>query len=198
MSTNIRKAAAASVDLLDPARKQGIQSLLSKVYNKPVELRLVKHSRPHLDGDILAGVVAQQLQDMRAVPRRIVRDAAWKMKLPSKPSITNMTQARFRPGTVVSSQQLQNSSTPATTSEIMKSLRLRQVTSVRISAAGRLSSRLTADRSQKKEAQRGPKAALPGHGQMVRGYINSLRTFSKRAGKRRIGGYGVKVSLGHR
>ena len=70
-----------------------------------------------------------------------------------------------------------------------------QVSSVRVEAAGRLSKRITANRSQRKVARRGANAKSAGF--MVRGFRKAHMAVSMKAGKRRIGSYGIRVDLGH-
>lgn len=80
-------------------------------------------------------------------------------------------------------------------SEILKDLTISQVSSVRVEAGGRLSKRITANRAQGKIAIRGATRKGPTH--MLRGAIKANTAHAVRAGKRRIGSYGVRVSLGY-
>ena len=80
-------------------------------------------------------------------------------------------------------------------SEVLKDLALPQVSSVAVEAAGRLSMRITANRAQGKVARRG--ATNKGETHYMRGAVKATETRGMRAGKRRIGSYGVRVSLGH-
>ena len=193
------RTARSTLNLLDPSHSAGLQSLLSKVYAKPVELNLIKLRRPHLDSDLLASVVTQQLRDRKAAPRRIIRDAAWKAQLPTDRSIVELQQARKAPATSIPSRIVERSSAfgplRTKTEQILKSLMLSQVSSVRVEAAGRLSKRITANRSQRKVARRGANAK--GTGYMIRGFKKGHVTVSMRAGTRRIGAYGIRVDLGH-
>jgi len=193
---------ASDLPLLSPAQFAGLQSLLTKLYNKPVHLRLQPLRRPHLDADVLASVVSTRLRDRRAIPRRIIRDAAWKAQLPTPASLVALRQARQRAGVVVEGKVLERHSgygagvggrTP--TSRILAGLRLSRVSSVRVEAAGRLSKRITANRSQRKVARRG--ASGKGKGYMVRGFRKAHVGVAMREGKRRIGSYGVRVEVGH-
>lgn len=188
-----------AVNLFDPAHQAGLQSLLSKVYAKPVELNIIKLRRPHLDADILSSVVTQKLRDRKTAPRRVIRDAAWKAQLPSDRSVVELQQAKKQPGTMVTSRALERSSAfgplRTQTSRIIQSLKLSQVSSVRVEAAGRLSKRITANRSQRKVARRGANAKAAGY--MTRGFRKAHVTVSQKAGKRRIGSYGIRVDLGH-
>lgn len=194
-----RSSARASINLFDPAHQAGLQSLLAKTYGKPVELNIIKLRRPHLDSDILAGVVTQKLRDRRLPPRRVIRDAAWKAQLPSEREVMELQQAKKQSGVAISSKALERSSAfgplRQSTSNILRQLKLSQVSSVRVEAAGRLSKRITANRAQRKVARRGANGKAPGY--MMRGFRKSHVSVTLRAGKRRIGAYGVRIDLGH-
>ncbi|KAK3671115.1 hypothetical protein LTR78_009076 [Recurvomyces mirabilis] len=195
----VQRANRHAVDLLDPSHQAGLQSLLTKVYNKPVELEIVKLRRPHLDADILSSYVTQRLLDRALGPRRVIRDAAWKSNLPTPRVVTELQQAKRQPGRMISSDTLTSSSSfgplREQTSAILRSIRLSQVSSVKVEAAGRLSKRMTANRAQKKIARRGANGKGPGY--MMRGFKKAHATSSLKAGKRRIGSYGVRVDVGH-
>ncbi|KAK3686476.1 hypothetical protein LTR37_017880 [Vermiconidia calcicola] len=182
----------------DPTHQRGLASLLSQTYGKPVTLNLIKLHRPQDDADILAQHIAQKLKDRKAAPRRVLRDAAWKANLPTQTSITKQQQellqrrATTKP---LSLATLNHGSGPTNVGDVLKDLKLPQVSSVAAEAAGRLSARITANRAQGKVARRG----LTGKGEegYVRGVVKANTTKGMRAGKRRIGSYGVRVSLGH-
>ncbi|KAK4580472.1 hypothetical protein LTR86_000675 [Recurvomyces mirabilis] len=168
----VQRANRHAVDLLDPSHQAGLQSLLTKVYNKPVELEIVRLRRPHLDADILSSYVTQRLLDRALGPRRVIRDAAWKSNLPTPRVVTELQQAKRQPGRMISSDTLTSSSSfgplREQTSAILRSIRLSQVSSVKVEAAGRLSKRMTANRAQKKIARRGANGKGPGY--MMRGF----------------------------
>ncbi|EMC96256.1 hypothetical protein BAUCODRAFT_122279 [Baudoinia panamericana UAMH 10762] len=187
------------VDLLSPAHKAPLQSLLTKLYRKPVELNLIKIRRPQLESDVLASYVAQRLGDRVLQPRRVIRDAAWKAQLPSARVVTELQQAKAQRGKTVSSTEVEKSSSfgplRTQTKSIIRGLNLSQVSSIAVHAAGRLSKRITANRAQKKMARRG--ANTKGAGYMMRGFQKSHTTVGNATGKRRIGVYGVRVDVGH-
>ena len=83
----------------------------------------------------------------------------------------------------------------AAVGDVVKDLALSQVTSVEVGAAGRLSARITANRAQGKIARAG--ATNKRHTHLVRGRYKASETRGMRAGKRRIGSYGIRVKLGH-
>ena len=189
----VRRGAAP---ILDASHKQGLQSLLSQTYGKPVELNFTKLQRPHYDADVLAQVVVQRLKDRKNQPRRVIRDATWKAKLPSSTTLAKQrqeTQQRNAERPQITLASLTH--TPAPTSSILKDLDLSTVSSVQVSAAGRLSKRITANRAQGKIARVG--ATAKGETHWLRGARKSNVDYAVRHGKRRIGGYGVKVYLGH-
>ncbi|KAK1822068.1 hypothetical protein LTR12_003414 [Friedmanniomyces endolithicus] len=194
-----RRAPKASIDLLDPANQAGLQSLLTKIYRKPVELQITKIRRPHLDPSILSAYVSQRLLDRSFGPRRVIRDAAWKAQLPTPRSVVELQQAKQQRGAMVASRTLERSSAfgplRSSTGLILQKLRLSQVSSVRVQAAGRLSARITANQSQKKIARRGANGKGPGY--MIRGFRKGHVGVGMQAGKRRIGAFGVKIALGH-
>lgn len=81
------------------------------------------------------------------------------------------------------------------TSEILRDLNLSQVSSVSVGAAGRLTKRISANRAQSKVARRG--ATAKGEMHLLKGWQKQSVTGAIRAGKRRIGQYGIRVELGH-
>lgn len=198
MATAAAAAARRSVPpFLDVAHQRGLTSLLSQTYGKPVDLKITKLARPHQDADILAQVVVAKLKDRKNAPRRVIRDAAWKNNLPTQTTLTHQAQEL---------QLRRNAQKPltlerltmggrATVSDVVKDLALSQVTNVEVEAAGRLSARITANRAQAKIARAG--TTNKHHTHMVRGTHKTSTTTGMRAGKRRIGSYGIRVKLGH-
>ncbi|KAK5174325.1 uncharacterized protein LTR77_001405 [Saxophila tyrrhenica] len=181
----------------------GLASLLSQTYNKPVTLNLIKLQRPHGEADLLAQHVVQRLKDRKNSPRRVIRDAAWKANLPTQTAITAQRQeliqrrATIKPPTL---ETLKIGNDAQKTGfmgvrDVLKDLALPQVSSVAVEAAGRLSQRITANRAQGKVARRGLTAKGEEH--IIRGAEKANQTEGMRAGKRRIGAYGIRVNLGH-
>ena len=187
-----------STDLiLKPEQKAGLESLIARIYGKPVTLRLVPLGKPHLDADILASVAAQRLRDRTNTPRRVIRDATWRAPLPSAQAVVAIQQAKQRPSiSRLAWQDLTLKSAGRTTStSISESLALSQVSSVQVEAAGRLTKRLTANRAQRKMARRG--ASAKGPGRLLRGFRKAHVQYAFASGKRRVGQFGIKVILGH-
>jgi hypothetical protein len=194
-------AAAASrravPPFFDPAHQRGITSLLSQTYGKPVDLKLTKIARPHQEADILAQVVVTKLKDRKNAPRRIIRDAAWKNNLPTQTILTRQArelQLRRNAEKPLTLERLTMGGR-APISDVVTDLALSQVSSVEVEAAGRLSARITANRAQGKVARAG--ATNKGEAHIVRGAHKTSTTTGMRAGKRRIGSYGIRVKLGH-
>lgn len=183
--------------LLDPKQQVGLRSLIAKMYGKQVDLQMIKIKRPHLDADILAAYVAQRLRDRRFTPRRVIRDATWRAPLPSAQAVANITNAKLRATPQKFSWQdftIGNVSRASATG-IVESLALSQVSSIQIEAAGRLTKRLTANRSAKKMTRRGTTNKGPAY--MLRGFRKAHTQFAFAGGKRRVGQFGIKVSVGH-
>lgn len=173
-------------------------SLLSQTYGKPVELNIVKLDNPHLNSDILASLVTQKLKDRINTPRRVVRDVVSRAQLPTAqsqvPSQTDHAAAALKAlAKDPSTSSLARTKAPI--GHIMHSLRLKQVSSITVNAAGRLGKRMTANRADKKDARKGLTSKGPGY--VIRGVRKNHTEYSFEAGKRRVGAFGIKVAVGH-
>lgn len=193
-----RAARRVAADLFAPQVQRPLQSLLSQVYGKPVELNFTKVRRPQLDSEVLASLVTQKLRDRRNTPRKIIREVVSRTQLPMSqsavPSLASHAAAATRslardPSTSSSGRKR------APIASIIQQLRLKQISSVRVSAAGRLGKRMTANRAQEKVARKGLTSKGPGY--MVRGFKKNHTDFTFEAGKRRVGAFGIKVYVGH-
>lgn len=200
-SRALRSSPSSTAPLLDSTHQAGLTSLLTQTYNKPVTLRLHSLNARHNDSDILAETAVQQLRDRKNQPRRIIRDAAWKSPLPTQAAVRRLQQERQlrenlrKPITLARLTQGDAGAGLTPTSEILRDLNLSQVSSVSMEAAGRISKRISANRAQSKEARRG--ATAKGQEHLLKGWQKKNITGSIRAGKRRIGQYGIRVQLGH-
>ena len=193
-----RAARQLAADLFSPTTQRPLQSLLSQVYGKPVELNLVKLQRPHLNSEILASLVTQKLKDRRNTPRRVIREVVWKAQLPIAQSQVPSQSDHAIAATKALAKDPSTSSmarAKAPIGHIMHSLRLKQVSSIAVGANGRLGKRMTANRADKKTARKGLTSKGPGF--IVRGVRKNHTDYSFRAGKRRVGAFGIKVSVGH-
>jgi hypothetical protein len=193
-----RAARQLATDLFSPTTQKPLQSLLSQVYGKPVELNLVQLKRPQLNSDILASLVTQKLKDRRNTPRRVIRDVVWKAQLPTSQSQVPSQADHAAAATKALAKDPSTSSmarAKAPIGHIMHSLRLKQVSSIRVGANGRLGKRMTANRADKKTARKGLTSKGPGF--VVRGTRKNHTDYSFLAGKRRVGAFGIKVSIGH-
>lgn len=193
-----RAAKRLATDLLSPTTQRPLQSLLSQMYGKPVELNITELKRPQLNSDILSSLAAQQLKDRRNTPRRVIRNLVWKAQLPTAQSQVP-SQADHAAAAVKalakdpSTSSLARAKAPI--GHIMHALRLKQVSSIRIGANGRLGKRMTANRADSKTARKGLTSKGPGF--LVRGTRKDHTDFSFQAGKRRVGAFGIKVAIGH-
>ena len=193
-----RAARKLVTDLFAPTTQKPLQSLLSQVYGKPVELNLVELKRPQLNSDIPASLVTQQLKDRRNTPRRVIREVVWKAQLPTAQSQVPSQADHAIAATKALAKDPSTSSlarAKAPIGHIMHSLRLKQVSSIAVGANGRLGKRMTANRADKKTARKGLTSKGPGF--LVRNVRKNHTDYSFRAGKRRVGAFGIKVSIGH-
>lgn len=193
-----RKRGPSESDLILNSDEQvGLKSLLARMYGKQVHLNLIKISRPHLDADILSQYVAQRLRDRRFTPRRVIRDATWKAPLPSAQAVANIRTAKLQstPQKFTWQDFTFGNAAQTNATSIVDGLGLSQVSSIQVEAAGRLTKRLTANRSAKKMARRG--AASKGPAFMLRGFRKAHTHYAFASGKRRVGQFGIKVSVGH-
>lgn len=187
--------------LLERRHYLGLQSLISRIYGRPVELRLIRLASPHLDAEILAAFIAQRLRDRTNTPRRVIRDATWKAPLPDARAVSKIQQYKQLRRINGLSNRLSwqdltmKSLGPTSTSSIVKKLALSQVSSVQVEAAGRLTKRLTANRSARKMARHGTTSKLPSP--ILLGHRKKHTQYAFRGGKRRVGQYGIRVHLGH-
>jgi len=190
----------SSQPALEPHMQERLQRLISRMYGKPVHLSLVELAQPHLDAEILGAFVAQRLKDRRSVTRGVIRDATWKVPMPGADAVNTLqlrkaalAEAHSRP---LAWQSLTLDTASRTTAPaITESLALSQITSARVEAAGRLTKRLTANRSQRKSARFGANAKGPAY--VMRGFRKASVQYSFTSSKRRVGQFGVHVSLGH-
>lgn len=193
-----RAARRLAADLFSPQIQRPLQSLLSQTYGKPVELNLTKLKRPQLDSEVLASVVTQKLRDRRNTPRKVIRDMVSRTQLPMSQSQVHSLADHAAAATRALARDPSTSSggrRRAPIANVLAQLRLKQISSVRVSAAGRLGKRMTANRAQEKVARKGLTSKGPGY--MVRGFKKNHTDFTFEAGKRRVGAYGIKVHVGH-
>lgn len=184
-------------DIFSPAMQRPLASLLSQAYGKPVELRLTKLARPHLDSSILASVITQQLRDRRNPPRRVTRNAVWRVPLPEASQVPSMAEhAAVAVRELKRKPALRSVGRQRTSvAKVLAELRLKRVSSLSVETAGRLGKRMTANRAEGKVARKGLTSKGPGY--LVRGVRPIHAQYTVKAGKRRVGAFGVKVRVGH-
>ena len=192
-------ASRGRVNVLDPAMLAPFQSLLAQTYGKPVQLNLTPLPQPHLDADILASTIAQRLRDRKTNSTRVLRNAVRRAKVPDPLSPTTPSSRGigepFAFGIAPRKDATHEIAKRRTAlSEVLKSLSLPKVTSLRVQASGRLSKRMTANRAASKTAIKG--ITTKGAGPIVHGVHKAHVQSALRHGKRRIGSYGVKARIG--
>jgi hypothetical protein len=148
--------------------------------------------------DLFSPTTQKPLKDRRNTPRRVIRDVVWKAQLPTSQSQVPSQADHAAAATKALAKDPSTSSmarAKAPIGHIMHSLRLKQVSSIRVGANGRLGKRMTANRADKKTARKGLTSKGPGF--VVRGTRKNHTDYSFLAGKRRVGAFGIKVSIGH-
>nr|POF11556.1 hypothetical protein CFP56_44394 [Quercus suber] len=199
MSKRVASKAARGVPapLLDTAHQIPLQSLLSRIYGKPVELHLTQVSSPSHNAELLAGHTRQFLTNRINTARRGVMDATKTAVLPTERAVTAMRQAKQLAPTVVPSAAVTKSSAwgrhRVESSTILRELKLSQVSSVYVETGGRLSKRMTANRSARKSARRGLNSKSAGF--LLRGWKKVHHQSAQSSGKRRVGSFNVRVDL---
>lgn len=192
-------ARANTVPLLDHAHQVPLQSLLSKLYGKPVELHLTQLQSPSHNAEILAAHTRQFLNNRMNTARRGVLNATKDAMLPTERAVTAMQQAKQLAPTMVPGTAVTKSSAwgrhRVDSSTILRELKLSQVSSIYVETGGRLSKRMTANRSTRKSARRGLNSKSAGF--LLRGWKKVHHQSAMRTGKRRVGVFNVRVNLGH-
>lgn len=171
--------------------------MLSQVYGKPVELNLTKLSKPHLDASILAAVTTEKMRQPRASDRAALRVLVTSVGLPGRADVLNTAEKERL--LVKGLQQRPALASLGTQREgvdgILRHLNLKQVTHIGMYVGGRYALKLNADRKRTRRARNGITASGPGT--IVRQVRKAHVQYAFRAGRRRVGAYGVKVWLGH-
>lgn len=131
----------------------GLKKIISKLYNKKVQLNLVNQKYFYLNSDIFIKALSNKIKDRRTVVLKEMRKALSKIVLPEinirvlrkKNSFFNFKKKSI--GQVETFNILQDN--------IIKSIKYKHINGIRLEAAGRLSRRLTAARSVFKVAYTG-------------------------------------------
>lgn len=161
----------------------GIISIIKKLYNKYVEINIVELRSIHLNSDVFSSAVMLKLRDRKNKAVRILRKAILKMvKIPDLHTII----------TFYSTRQSMNKN------NILNILKQQVVSGVRFEASGRLTRRLTAERSISKNRYMGSLKEMNSSynnesSTMLRGCVKSNSQYTIIHSKTRNGAFGLKT-----
>ena len=159
----------------------GIINLISLVYNKKVELKIVELKSLHLNSDIFSFAIASKLRNRKNRVSKILRKALSKIKLPSLHLLLNGD----------------NDINNLNKNYVLRYIKQKVISGIRFEASGRLTRRLTASRSIFKYRYIGSIKNLHSSydklsSVMLRGHIKSNLQYTLINSKTRNGTFGLK------
>ena len=159
----------------------GIINLISLVYNKKVELKIVELKSLHLNSDIFSLAIASKLRNRKNRVSKILRKALSKIKLPSLHLLLNGD----------------NDINNLNKNYVLRYIKQKVISGIRFEASGRLTRRLTASRSIFKYRYIGSIKNLHSSydklsSVMLRGHIKSNLQYTLINSKTRNGTFGLK------
>lgn len=111
----------------------GLVNMLTNLYNKAIDLNMIKQKSIHLNSEIFTKCISIKLKDRKNRVVRILRKALLKIKFPSLFKLSKRINNNYI--------------LKKTKNKIIKSLKYKLINGVRFEAAGRLTRRLTASRA---------------------------------------------------
>lgn len=189
-----------------------IKSFLNKLYNKKIEINIIKLKYLYLDGNILTLVVANKLKDRK---RRVLKVIRMALKLSKKPFInkffSNLLDINNLDTVFIKKSfdlYINTSNIPLNIDLIYKPvsyksrvmfyyLKHKIISGIKLQGGGRLTKRLTASRSISKTMGKGSLnnrvCSYNGLSTIVlRGYVKSNLQYTNINSYNRIGAYGIK------
>jgi Mitochondrial ribosomal protein (VAR1) len=189
-----------------------VKNLLNKLYNKKIEINIIKLKYLYLDGNILTLAVANKLKDRKIRVLRVVRMA---LKLSKRPCInkffsklsnfSNLNTVFIKKNFSLS---INSSNMPLNVDLIYKPLSYKSrvmfyylkhkvINGIKLQGSGRLTKRLTASRSISKSMGKGSlKDRVSSYNGLstvvLRGYVKSNLQYTNINSYNRIGAYGIK------
>jgi hypothetical protein len=159
----------------------GIINLISIVYNKKVELKIVELKSIHLNSDIFTLAIASKLRNRKNRVSNILRKALSKIKLPSLHLL------------LTGDSDINN----LNKNNVLKYIKQKVISGIRFEASGRLTRRLTASRSIFKYRYIGSIKNMHSSynnlsSVMLRGHVKSNLQYTLINSKTRNGTFGLK------
>lgn len=167
----------------------GLDSLISKIYNKKVEFNIVDLKYSHLNSDIFSDSISTKLNDRKKRVLRVLKKA--------------LRLVRLMPDYLLALRINKKISNPIHIEDNIEKIGLnfiknKAITGVRLEASGRLTRRLTASRSISKLRYKGNLRNVSSYEKkrtsvMLRGHVKSNIQYTNKNSKTPNGAYGLKV-----
>lgn len=186
--------------------------MLNQIFNKPVELELIPLRYPYHDSTILAQVIAlnSKKYNFNRMMQKLFQKATIITKtysssttaasflniaesLDASSSLNNATALNSLASNNTTPGQVEGKSDAAVTAQQLISP-ISQLTGIKVTIAGRLTTQRIVPKSTVKTAYKGQLSSALGGGKMSHKFIDSA-TFTS---KNKIGAYTVRVQLGHK
>ena len=118
----------------------GLNSLVSKIYNKKVEFNIVNLKSLHLNSDIFSSAITLKLENRKNRLLRVLKQALKLVKMPS-------FKKSYLFEKLLDNGQLSHLSLNGYEKNVLNYIKHKSISGVRLEASGRLTRRLTASRS---------------------------------------------------
>lgn len=188
----------------------GLKEILSKIYNKKIELNIINLKYLYLDNNIFTEAIVRKLKDRKKriqkvlkMSLRLVRKPSLNIYLYNKPYLIyleNILHTKNLKKEMTYTKNIIFKPFAYKTRLLLFFLKHKVVSGIRIQGTGRLTQRLTASRSMSKEKYKGSLknlnssyANLPTI--MLRGFVKSNLQYVNLNSKTRNGAFGVKSWL---
>lgn len=163
----------------------GLGSLLEKIYNKNIELKLIDLKSIHLNSDVFAYVIALKIRNRKNKITRVLKKAISMVKVPCLHTLRTFDQRK----------PIMNKN------NIINTIKQQAVSGFRLEASGRLTKRLTAMRSVFKSRHVGTLKDIRSSidrksSVLLRNFIRSNLQYLVIFSKTRNGAFGLKTWVG--
>ena len=171
-----------SNNLLLNLKNLGLISIIEKIYNKNIEIKLIELKSIHLNSDVFSSAIALKLKDRKNKAIRVLRKA-----------ILNMVKIPDLHTLITFEDRMENMNK----NNILNTVKQQVVSGVRFEASGRLTRRLTAMRSVFKYRYTGSLKNVRSSynnksSAMLRGFVKSNLQYTVIDSKTRNGSFGLK------
>lgn len=175
-----------------------LKNLISRVYNKKIQLNIIHVKQLYLNSDIFIESMAIKLKNRKNKLLKVFKKALKLVKLPFFNKYnTNKTLFVKDNNSLKNKDYLNINYLPLNLNNIFNSIKYKSINGIRIEASGRLTKRLTASRSVFKSKHKGSIKNIDSSFKglsciMLRGNNKPNMQFSKINSKTRNGSFGLK------